>query len=235
MNSRRRRHARPSAAGPEQQAEGPLVKRILLAGASGRLGTAIAVELKRRGYWIRALTRNPEGLHAEVDEVFVGDLIAPRTLKGVCSGIRQVFSCAGAPASFGPRGMSRYSFRQIDDIGNRNLLIAADEAGVRRFGYLSVYGGRLFGSIEFIRAHESFATALRSSDVNHVVIRATPTFATFAPLLRKARKGKITVLAGGSASVNPIHEEELAEFCVDAMESRDHDLEAGGPVNYTPA
>ena len=98
------------------------------------------------------------------------------------------------------------------------LALAAD---VRRFGYVSVYGGRVVGALEYITAHESFAFALRTSGADYVVIRPTALFASFEPLLHSARKGKLTVVAGGTARTNPIHQEELAIACVDALEGHE--------------
>jgi uncharacterized protein YbjT (DUF2867 family) len=217
----------------ERRGTGPMQKRILLAGASGTLGTAVAVELKHRGYWIRALTRQVSRVSAAVDETFVGDLVDPGTLVGVCDGVDLVFSCAGAPSTHVPFLRGRHTFAHGDDAGNRNLLAVAQSAGVRRFGYVSVFGGASFGDNEYISAHESFAAALSASGIDHLIIRPTSFFSSFVPLLEKARRGKITVVDYGAARTNPIDEEELAVASVDAFEGHGHELELGGPVIYT--
>ena len=208
-------------------------KRILLAGASGTLGKAVAVELKGRGYWIRALTRQASRVSTAVDETFVGDLVDPGTLAGVCDGVDLVFSCAGAPSAHVPFMRGRHTFSHVDDVGNRHLLVVAQSAGVRRFGYVSVFGGASFGESEYIRAHESFAAALSASGIDHLIIRPTSFFSSFVPLLEKARRGKITVVDYGAARTNPIDEEELAVASVDAFEGNGNELELGGPVIYT--
>jgi uncharacterized protein YbjT (DUF2867 family) len=231
-----RRKARARRERPQAQPQFEYVaiaKRVLLAGASGIVGTAIAVELKRRGYWVRALSRFPLNVKVDVDELFVGDLLKPETLKTACDGIGIVFSCAGAPPHRVRFRQGKPSFAQIDDVGNRYLLAEALEAGVKRFAYVGAFGGRLFGSSEYIRAHESFALALRTSGLDHVVVRPTATFASLASMARRARKRKLRVIGDGSARINPIHEEDLAVVCVDAMEGHESAVDVGGPVTYT--
>ena len=206
---------------------------MLLAGGSGALGTALAGELKRRGYTVRVLTRSPVRVGATVDEVFVGDLTAPRTLAGSCKGVDLVFSCAGAP----PRPLGFYmrgnSYSAVDDFGNRGLLRAAMQAGVPRFGYVSVYGGRTLGANEYIRAHESFAAALRGSGLVYTILRSTAFFASLDSVLSKARKRRPSVIGGGQARTNPIHHDDLAAACVDAVEGPEREIEIGGPRTYT--
>ena len=37
-------------------------RRVVVAGATGYLGKFVTLEFKRRGYWVRALTRNAKRL-----------------------------------------------------------------------------------------------------------------------------------------------------------------------------
>src|SRR5262245_33007818 len=71
---------------------------VLVAGATGYLGRFVAREFKRRGAWVRVLARNPDRLNTPgpflepavaglVDDVFVGEVTRPETLRGLCDGI----------------------------------------------------------------------------------------------------------------------------------------------------
>jgi nucleoside-diphosphate-sugar epimerase len=101
MNNQRRKADAASAAMPKNDVENLVHgKRVLLAGASGTIGTAVAIELKKRGYWVRGLTRLASGVKADVDEIFVGDLLEARTLESAVKGIDLVVSAAGAPPGF---------------------------------------------------------------------------------------------------------------------------------------
>ena len=141
-NQRRRASHRPATQTSQDGEQATYGKRVLLAGASGTIGTAIAAELKQRGYWVRGMTRRASDIKVDVDEIFVGDLLEPNTLESAVSGVDIVISAAGAPPGFVGSRSGRYSFPGIDDYGNRNLLNAAYKAKVRQFAYSSVFGGR---------------------------------------------------------------------------------------------
>lgn len=204
---------------------------VLVAGASGAIGSEIVRELQSRGSRVRALVRDPSRLTTEPEEIFVGNLQNPRTLEGACEGVDAVVSSAGAPLR-SKRWFTggRETFYDIDDAGNRNLLEKAAAANVRRFAYVAAYGGRFVGMMEYIRAHESFAAALRASGLDGLVVRPTTTFARLAPLMERARKKrKLSVVGAGQARTNPVHEADVAKALVDELDGRSTDLDIGGP------
>ena len=204
---------------------------VLVAGATGAIGSEVVRVLQARGMRVRALVREPARLTTEPEEIFVGNLLNARTLEGVCRDVAAVVSSAGA--KFQPKlrfSAKGESFRDVDDIGNRNLLQEAIAAGVRRFGYVSAYGGKFLGAMEYIRAHESFGAALRSSGLDYLVVRPTMTFARVVPMVEDARKrGRVSRPGTGQAQTNPIHEADLARALVDALEGHTKELDAGGP------
>ena len=204
---------------------------VLVAGATGAIGSEVVRVLQARGMRVRALVREPARLTTEPEEIFVGNLLNPRTLEGVCRDVAAVVSSAGA--KFQPKlrfSAKGESFRDVDDIGNRNLLQEAIAAGVRRFGYVSAYGGKFLGAMEYIRAHESFGAALRSSGLDYLVVRPTMAFARVVPMVEDARKrGRVSRPGTGQAQTNPIHEADLARALVDALEGHTKELDAGGP------
>jgi len=44
-----------------------------------------------------------------------------------------------------------------------------------------------------------------------------------------AQKGRIYIFGNGEQKTNPIHGEDLAAVCVDAIDGLDHDIRVGGP------
>ena len=68
------------------------MKRILIIGASGRVGRQVLSQLPATGVQVRALARNPHtaGLPPQVD-VVRGDLALPETLDECLDGIEAVF------------------------------------------------------------------------------------------------------------------------------------------------
>lgn len=108
--------------------------KILVAGATGRVGGAAVEHFLREGFEVRALVRRPEKgerLSALGAELTVGDATAPDTLVPAVRGCSGVFSALGA-------GPGRGASEDVEYQGNRNLLSAARSAGVGRFVYSSV-------------------------------------------------------------------------------------------------
>ena len=109
-------------------------RTVLVAGASGHLGSAIIKELKARGgYRVRALTRKPERVaHLPADETVIGDLRTPASLEVACTGADAVIGASGASLKLSVR-IGSPTYRAVDYEGNLNLLAAAQAADIERF------------------------------------------------------------------------------------------------------
>jgi len=86
-------------------------QRILVVGATGYLGKFIVKELKKRGYWVRALSRNNhniEPIKQHVDEVVLGEATKPETIKGLCKGID-----IGGPEILTQNDIARLAFETL--------------------------------------------------------------------------------------------------------------------------
>jgi uncharacterized protein YbjT (DUF2867 family) len=84
------------------------MKRILVTGATGRVGRQVVSQLLATDTRVRALTRNPDaaGLPSGV-EVVRGDLTVPETLDGCLEGVDSVFLVWTAPAGAAPAAVER--------------------------------------------------------------------------------------------------------------------------------
>src|SRR5919112_2199307 len=109
--------------------------KILVVGATGRIGSAAAELLLEAGFEVRALVRRPEKgerLRSLGAELVVGDATAPDTLGPALRGCCGIFSALGA-------GPGRGAPEDVEYRGNLNLLSAARSAGTGRFVYSSVH------------------------------------------------------------------------------------------------
>ena len=152
--------------------------RVLVAGATGKLGREAVQELIERGYWVRAVARQPAKLVNEgIHEVIGGDLTIPATLSGCCDGIDVVLSCAGASMDISTF-KDKLDFYTVDQQGNINLLTEARRGGVRKFVYVSLAHAGELRETEYADAHERFVIALKSSGIDHTVVgqRASSVF-----------------------------------------------------------
>ncbi len=116
--------------------------KILLTGATGKVGSRLAKRLAERGDSVRALVRDParaEALRGERCELVKGDLLDPDSLVAAARGVDAVVHCA---AFF--RGATPEQARAVNDLGSQHLARAARAAAVKRFIFTST--GLVYGS-----------------------------------------------------------------------------------------
>ncbi len=213
----------------------PAAPLVVVAGATGRLGRHVVGALVRRGWRVRALTRAPaRAAHLGAHDVVQADLARPAAgaLARACAGAQAVFSCAGASLDLHAL-RDRTSFAAVDRDGNLALVAAARRAGVQRFAYVSLFGGRPLRATAYAAAHEAVADALAAGPLPWAVVRPTAFFSSFDEALRQAAAGGAVVVGDGLARTNPIAEADLAELCAAAVLDGEGDVPAGGPVTYT--
>jgi uncharacterized protein YbjT (DUF2867 family) len=225
---------------PERQEKESSKPRVLVAGATGYLGKFVALEFKRRGYFVRALTRSMERLEApgpftapgipedSVDEVFVGEVTRPETLAGLMDGIDVVFSSIGIS-----RQRDMLTFEQVDYQANRNLLDLCSQARVRKFVYVSMLGAEQIAHLAITDAHERVVEDLAASDLDYAVVRPSGYFSDMGVMLDMAKRGRVYLVGEGNNRFSPIHGADLASVCVDAVEGNEKTVEAGGPETMT--
>src|SRR6185436_9109443 len=109
----------------------------------------------------------------------------------------------------------------------------AQRASVGRFVYVSLHAAESLLRTEYAREHERFVELLRRSGLPFTVIRPTGFFGFFGEILRMAQKGQGVVVGPGTARTNPVHEEDVAAVCAQAVRGTESEVSAGGPDVYT--
>ena len=207
------------------------MNRVLVAGATGYLGGFVARDFKSRDYLVRALARSPkklDPLRDSLDEIVQAEVTRPETLEGICDGIDVVFSSIGITKQKG-----KLTFKDVDYQGNVNLLEVARRASVKKFIYVSVFGGPGLLHLDIVRAHEEFVGVLRGSGMDYTVIRPTGFFSDMEEYLTMARKGRVYLFGPGKNRINPIHGADLAVVCADAASGDAQEIDVGGPEVLT--
>ena len=116
--------------------------KILITGATGKVGSRLARRLVKRGDHVRALVRDRQraaGLGAAGADLVQGDLLDAGSLAAAVRGVEAVVHCA---AFF--RGATPEQAHAVNDLGTQNLAHAARESSVRRFIFTST--GLVYGS-----------------------------------------------------------------------------------------
>lgn len=124
--------------------------KILVTGATGKVGSRLAKRLAKRGDRVRALVRDVARA-AELGQAGVelveGDLLDPGSLAAAVEDVDAVVHCA---AFF--RGATAEQAHAVNDLGTQHLVNAARAASVRRFVFTST--GLVYGPKGGALAHE---------------------------------------------------------------------------------
>lgn len=207
------------------------VKRVLVAGATGYLGTYLVKELKKRGYWVRVLVRTEQQKDKMklADDVFVGQIIQPQTLKGIADSMDVVFSTVGIT-----RQKEGLTYWDVDYQGNVNLLQEAISSTVSQFLYVSAINGDKFRHLKIFEAKEGFVDELKKSNLDYTVIRPNGFFSDMLDFLNMAKSGRAYLFGKGDQLINPIAGSDLASFCVSLLEQKQaNEVSVGGPDVFT--
>lgn len=116
--------------------------KILITGATGKVGSRLSKRLAGRGDGVRALVRDPARA-AELREAGIelakGDLLDAHSLEDAVRGVDVVVHCA---AFF--RGATAEQAHAVNDLGTRHVATAARAASVKRVVFTST--GLVYGS-----------------------------------------------------------------------------------------
>lgn len=205
-----------------------------MVGASGLLGGRVARKLLDRHIRVRALTRVP-GKVAELAtrgaEVVRADLLEPSSLVKACAGVDQIFSTANNVMGSGPS-----SPRRVDVAGYRNLVGAAQAAGVHRLVHTSAYGIADSG-VDFFEVKLQVDEVILNSGIPWVFLRPSAFLDVWVELaLEQARKGPVIVFGKGDRKSNYVAVDDVATCAVKVLERSDivnEEINIGGPSTLT--
>ena len=195
------------------------------------MGSHVAKILTENTYDLRVVARSPEklpqrGVH--VQDLFHAEITRPEMLKGCCSGIDTVISTVGIT-----RQKDGLTYLDVDYQANLNLLQEACESGVRKFIYVSVLNGENLRHLKICDAKERFVEQLEKSGLEYCVIRPNGFFSDMSEFYAMAQNGRIYILGSGEQKTNPIHGEDLAAICTEAIDGNDREINVGGPETLT--
>ena len=200
---------------------------VLLAGATGYLGNCIAKALVEENIKTKLVVRSPNKLknfEGKTVKVIKAEVTKPETLKGICEGVSTVISTVGIT-----RQKDGLTYMDVDFNANLNLLNEAKRAGVKKFIYVSAINGDKYRELKIFEAKEKFVDALKLSGLDYTIIRPNGFFSDMKDFLHMARKGKVYLFGNGEQKFNPIHGEDLAIVCLQAINSKSIEITVGGP------
>ncbi|MCP4872033.1 MAG: NAD(P)H-binding protein [Proteobacteria bacterium] len=210
----------PSVA-PESDPPCPKKRRrkgpVALTGATGLLGAVVARELQARGHTVRALIRGGREGAEHIDEEIVGDLRNPVSLERLVHKASAVIHCASA---MGTNDAALLDAVNVE--GTRDLVRLAHGAGVPRFILVSSIAARRPADGPYSASKWAQEDAVRRGGVPWVVLQPPVMVGNNSQVERAVenigRRSPRVPVVGGDAPLYPVHVEDVATACVEAME-----------------
>ncbi|WP_071146753.1 SDR family oxidoreductase [Bacteroides ihuae] len=202
-------------------------QKVLVAGATGYLGGYITQELAsledfntkiivRNRYKVKSNDPNIEVVEAEVTKA--------ETLTHLFDGVDVVISSVGIT-----RQKDGLTYMDVDYQANVNLINEAKASGVKKFIYVSVLNGDKLRGLKICEAKEKLVDYLKASGLDYCIIRPNGFFSDMGDFLKMAKSGTVYLFGDGKLILNPIHGEDLAQVCIDAINSDKKEINVGGP------
>lgn len=212
---------------------------VLVAGATGVLGSEICQHLRQQGIQVRAFVRksaNPEKLSQLENigcEMAYGDLKDSDSLKAACEGISTVISTATSISS----KQEGDNVQSVDQNGQIKLVHAAAAAGVEQFVLVSFPDNRDYPN-PLSDAKRAVEKELENSGMSYTIIQANVFMETWLnPMVGfDFPSGKVVIYGDGSQSIGfvSLHDvAQLAAACVGHSAANNQYLAFGGPENLT--
>jgi uncharacterized protein YbjT (DUF2867 family) len=187
------------------------MKRVLVTGATGQIGSEVVSQLLRTGCEIRAMSRNPAALTVpEGVGVVQGDLSAPETLDACLDGIESVFLVWTAPLAAAAPAIERIAAH-----AGHVVLLTSPHRTPHPF----------FQQPNVLRAvHAGVEELIVASGLRWTFLRPGP-FALncrnwWAPQIRQ---GEVVRWCYADAATAPIDERDIAAVAVRALCEDGHD------------
>ncbi|MEI3845774.1 MULTISPECIES: NAD-dependent epimerase/dehydratase family protein [unclassified Microbacterium] len=212
---------------------------VLVTGASGFLGSAVATTLVAAGHDVRTLQRRPSAVAGAAD--FCGSITNRADIDIAVQGAEAVVHLAARVSLTGRRD----EFRAVNVEGTRILLDAAERAGVTRFVHVSspsvAHAGSALvgvgaGPADPERARGDYARtkaeaellALERDSTAMSVVAVRPHLVwgpgdtqLVARIVERARRGRLPLLNGGTALIDSTYIDNAASGIAAALERAD--------------
>jgi NADH dehydrogenase len=209
---------------------------VLVTGATGFVGPHAVHALRAREVPVRALVRDPQRasrLASWGAELVQGDVTDLTSLRAAVAGVDSIVHLVAIIKG------SRADFERVMAQGTRDLVAAAQDAGVRRFVLASALGlnERSRDAVPYFAAKWEMERAVKESGLEYVIFRPSFVFGKDGGVLptfvRLARFAPVTPIVGpGTQRLQPIWVEDVAEYyarAIDLPAAANRTFEIGGP------
>ncbi len=195
---------------------------ILVAGATGVLGSEVVRRLLARGKKVRAMVRatsKPEAvepLRKAGAEIVIGDLKDRKSLDAACAGVDGVVTGVSAITT----AREGDSFDVTDGEGNKALMDAARKAGAKKFVLVSFDADRS-PDCPLAQAKRSAEEHLKKSGLDYTILHPSLFFESWlGPMLfADTAAGTARVYGEGTKPIRYVAVADVAELAVQSLTS----------------
>jgi uncharacterized protein YbjT (DUF2867 family) len=189
---------------------------VVVAGAGGRTGRCVVQELLKRGYRVRAISRQAPKQAQPGVEYVQADLSSVASLEKAMEGAQFAISAIGSK-----KPLSAAENDKVDNMGNQNLARAVKCTGLKQIVVISSIGTGNSRDAVFwlfrwlmtsaLRAKEKSEAFIKSCGINYTIIRP-------GGLTDKELPNEVALGVGGMIN-GIVRREQVARVCVDALEN----------------
>jgi uncharacterized protein YbjT (DUF2867 family) len=219
------------------------MKRIVILGGGGFIGSALAAQLAARGDEViiptRVLARANHLALLPTADIRIANIRDGATLRKLLAGADAVVNLVGI---LHPEGAEGFDGAHVTL--PREVALACRELGVPCLVHMSALNADVNGPSEYLRSRgrgeAAVTTALAGSGVRLAIVRPSVVFGRHDNLLNMfaglVRKFPVIPLGSPDARFQPVHVEDVADVIVQCLDRGDlpaTPLQLGGPRVYT--
>jgi len=190
--------------------------QITVIGATGKTGNVVALRAIENGHKVRAAVRRPDAcadLARLGAEIVAFDLEDTESVESTVGGAEAIYYCSPLPIGH------EQPFK-VDHAWGRNVISAAQSAGVKHFVLLSAMGPETAPGVELLESKRAIEKDLVDSGLAFTILRPGMFMDTVA------MTGPETLLAVGlswpfseSALIQPIAAADISEVAIRAIDT----------------
>ncbi len=206
---------------------------ILVVGATGMLGGMITQRLLDSGQTVRILVR-PGSDYAALEQAgaqpVTGDLKDRASLDAACAGATTVITTANSAARGGDDTVETVELQ-----GNRNLIDAAQAAGVQQFIFTSALGAAGDSPVPFLQGKAAGEEHLRASGMGYTILQPNLFMDVWFPMIIAGpiqANEPVARVGSGERQHSFVAAADVAAFAAAALghpAAQDQTLVIGGP------
>jgi len=213
--------------------------KVFVTGGSGFVGSEVVRQLLAAGHEVRSLVHSRAATSTDPKlELWPGDATQAETLKNALTGCEAVIHLIGIIREFPGK---QITFQRLHIDATRNLLVAAQEQGVKRYLHMSANGTRQDGVAEYHKSKWAAEELVRASGLDATIFRPSVIFGPgddfvnmLAAIIRHTPV--VPVIGDGEYQMSPVAVANVASGFVRALalpETSGEIYHCGGPQTFT--